>query len=248
MASAIESETHLYAPDALTLKQPLDVHELPDFKTGLCSVQDASAQLAAIILDAKPGETILDACAAPGGKTAHILESQPELGRLVALDIEENRLTAIHENLARLDLHADVICGDASKPDGWWDGNFFDRILLDAPCSATGVIRRHPDIKLLRRADDIPHLVTIQQQILDQLWPLLKPGGMLVYATCSILPQENTQQIEQFLARQTDAKHIDIEADWGINTKAGRQILPGVNQPDVYGMDGFFYATLYKQP
>ena len=246
--NGVSSQAHAYVPEALTLDEPCDVKNLPDFDKGFCSVQDASAQLAALLLDAQAREIILDACAAPGGKTAHILESQPQLQKLVALDIEEKRLQSIHENLARLDLNADVTCGDAAKPGSWWNKKPFDRILLDAPCSATGVIRRHPDIKLLRRAEDIPQLVKIQQQILDQLWPLLKPGGMLIYATCSVLQQENTQQIERFLARQSDATLVDIEANWGINTTAGRQILPGVNQPDVNGMDGFFYAQLYKQP
>ena len=246
--SGISSKTHRYATDALILDEPCNVNNLPDFDKGSCSIQDAAAQLASPLLNAQPGEVVLDACAAPGGKTAHILESQPRLKKLVALDIEEKRLQSIHENLQRLNLKADVVLGDAANPDDWWNGITFDRILLDAPCSATGVIRRHPDIKLLRRAEDIPQLVETQQQILDQLWPLLKPGGMLVYATCSVLPQENTQQIEHFLARQTDAKLVNIEADWGISTVAGRQILPGINQPDVNGMDGFFYAQLYKQP
>ena len=246
--AGISAQAHIYVPDALTLNEPCDVKNQPGFDKGSCSVQDASAQLATLLLDAQADDTILDACAAPGGKTAHILESQPQLKKLLALDIEDKRLQSIHENLTRLGLNAEVICGDAAKPGSWWDEKPFDRILLDAPCSATGVIRRHPDIKLLRRADDIPQLVKLQQQILDQLWPLLKPGGMLVYATCSVLQQENTQQIEHFLARQSDAALVDIEASWGINTTAGRQILPGVNQPDANGMDGFFYAQLYKQP
>jgi 16S rRNA (cytosine967-C5)-methyltransferase len=245
--AGIKSYQQADAPDALTLEQPCDVSNLPDFDKGICSVQDAAAQLAALLLDAQAGETILDACAAPGGKTAHILESQPQLKKLLALDLEEKRLQAIHENLARLDLSADVVCGDAAEPDSWWDGKLFDRILLDAPCSATGVIRRHPDIKILRRAEDIPQLIKLQQQILDQLWPLLKPGGMLIYATCSILPQENTQQVEYFLARQADARLAEIDANWGIATSAGRQILPGTSGQDGNGMDGFFYAQLYKQ-
>lgn len=243
----ITSHTHAYAPDALTLEAPCDVNNLPGFTEGHCSVQDASAQLAALLLAPRANESILDACAAPGGKTAHILELQPELKRLVALDVEEKRLQGILENLQRLALSAEVICGDAARPEEWWDNQPFDRILLDAPCSATGVIRRHPDIKLLRREEDIPRLVKLQQQILDQLWPLLKPGGILIYATCSVLPQENTQQIEQFLARTADANLVELEAGWGIKTSAGRQILPGINQPDAYGMDGFFYAQLVKQ-
>lgn len=248
MQAGFSSQTNVHAIDALNLDEPCDVKNLPGFEQGTCSVQDASAQLAALLLDVQPGETVLDACAAPGGKTAHILESQPQIKKLVALDIDDNRLQSIHENLERLDLNAEILRGDAAIPDNWWNGEHFDRILLDAPCSATGVIRRHPDIKLLRRAEDIAQLVKIQRQILDQLWPLLKPGGMLIYATCSVLQQENTQQIEKLLERQSDAKLVQIEAGWGIQTSAGQQILPGVNQPDVFGMDGFFYAQLYKQP
>lgn len=246
--SGLKCCTNPYAPDALTLEKSCDVFQLPGFEKGMCSVQDASAQLAALLLDAQAGDTVLDACAAPGGKTAYILESQPTLKKLVALDIEERRLNGIYENLSRLGLTAEVIRGDASQPDKWWDGETFNRILLDAPCSATGVIRRHPDIKLLRRTEDIAQLVKLQQQILNQLWPLLKPGGILVYATCSVLKQENTQQIEKFLALQPDARLDEIKANWGIDTAAGRQILPGVKQPDKQGMDGFFYAKLYKQP
>ena len=240
--AGIKSHANVHAPEALMLETPCDVSSLPDFHKGYCSVQDAAAQLAAHLLNTKPDEEVLDACAAPGGKTAHILEQQPKLKRLVALDIESHRLENITDNLQRLSLTAEILCGDATKPGDWWDGKHFDRILLDAPCSATGVIRRHPDIKLLRRAEDIDLLLKTQQQILDQLWPLLKPGGMLIYATCSILPQENTQQIENFLARQSHAFHKDIDAAWGYVTSAGRQILPGED-----GMDGFFYAMLYKQ-
>ena len=240
--AGIKSYADDYASEAITLETPCDVNSLPDFDKGYCSVQDAAAQLAVHLLDAKPDERVLDACAAPGGKTAHILEQQSELKSLVALDIESRRLDNIRDNLQRLSLTAEIVHGDASKPEEWWDGQHFDRILLDAPCSAMGVIRRHPDIKLLRREEDIDMLVKSQQQILDQLWPLLKPGGMLIYATCSILPQENTQQIESFLARQSDTVYKDIDAVWGHATSAGRQILPGEN-----GMDGFFYAQLYKQ-
>ncbi|MGD8812598.1 MAG: 16S rRNA (cytosine(967)-C(5))-methyltransferase RsmB [Thioalkalispiraceae bacterium] len=240
--AGIKSFCHPHAPEALILETPCEVEKLPGFADGACSVQDAAAQLAAHLLGAQAGETILDACAAPGGKTAHILEQQPGLNKLLALDIAPQRLENIADNLARLSLRAELCVGDAIKPGTWWDGQAFDRILLDAPCSASGVIRRHPDIKLLRRPEDLPELIEIQQQILDQLWPLLKPGGMLVYATCSILPQENTQQVEHFLARQPGAIHKEIDADWGHQTTVGRQILPGEE-----GMDGFFYAQLYKQ-
>jgi len=225
----------------ITLQQACPVEELPGFTAGQVSVQDTAAQLAAEILNPQTGERILDACAAPGGKTAHILESQPELGAMLALDIEPKRLTRIDENLQRLGLKAKLICGDGLKPDDWWDGQAFDRILLDAPCSATGVIRRHPDIKLLRRPTDIEQLVQTQQKILAKLWPLLKPGGMLLYATCSILPVENTQQIQQFLDKTGDARLQPIERAWGQSTGAGQQIMPGEDE-----MDGFFYACLHK--
>lgn len=225
----------------LELANPTGVEQLPGFSTGAASVQDGAAQLATELLQPQAGERILDACAAPGGKTAHMLESQPDIKQLVAIDIEQHRLELIAENLQRLGLAAKLICANAAEPDAWWDGQPFDRILLDAPCSATGVIRRHPDIKLLRRADDIPALQAIQHKLLQQLWPLLKQGGMLLYATCSVLPEENHQQIQRFLTEQTDAKLQPIEADWGRTTPAGRQILPGEDN-----MDGFFYAMLYK--
>ncbi len=230
-----------HAKSALTLDKPVDVSELPGFAQGWVSVQDSAAQLAAPLLDPQPGERVLDACAAPGGKTAHLRERQPELAELVALDIEASRLARVEQALARLQLEATCLAGDAADPASWWDGQPFDRILLDAPCSATGVIRRHPDIRLLRRQSDIAPLVVRQQAILQALWTTLKPGGFLLYATCSILKQENTQQIVQFLDRHDDARLLDIEADWGQAMPAGRQILPGDDN-----MDGFFYARLQK--
>ena len=230
-----------FTTTGITLENPAPVEALPGFSNGDISVQDGAAQLAAQLLDAQPGERILDACAAPGGKTAHILESQPDLQTLVALDIDAQRLDRIAENLSRLHLQATLITGDASQAESWWDQHPFDRILLDAPCSATGVIRRHPDIKVLRRADDIAKLVTTQQNMLRALWPLLKPDGMLLYATCSVLPQENTQQLEQFLATTNDAVLLPIDAAWGHEMPVGKQILPGEN-----GMDGFYYACLHK--
>lgn len=225
----------------LRLLEPVPVTALPGFADGLVAVQDTAAQFAAELLDPQPGERILDACAAPGGKTSHLLEQQADLAELVALDIDAARLRRIEENLQRLGLQAHLQQGDASCPDRWWDGRPFDRILLDAPCSATGVIRRHPDIKLLRRPDDIPRLVDLQQQILTALWPLLKPGGMLLYATCSILPAENTQQIERFLHNHANVRHVPLAVQWGRTMPAGRQILPGEEE-----MDGFYYATLIK--
>ncbi|MDX1252727.1 MAG: 16S rRNA (cytosine(967)-C(5))-methyltransferase RsmB [Gammaproteobacteria bacterium] len=223
------------------LDQPVDVERLPGFGAGEVSVQDAAAQLAAMLLDVRPGQRVLDACAAPGGKTAHLLELQPDID-LIALDSDAVRLRRVEENLRRQRLHARVIQGDAALPDAWWDGAPFDRILLDAPCSATGVIRRHPDIKMLRRPEDINALAQTQARILEALWPLLRPGGMLLYATCSILPQENEQQMTRFLATHADAVERVIDATWGRPVSAGRQILPGEDD-----MDGFFYSCVQKQ-
>ncbi len=203
-------------------------------------MQDAAAQLAATLLDAQAGERVLDACAAPGGKTGHLLE-QAALAELVALDREPARVKLIEENLARLKLGAKTIIGDAANPAGWWDGQAFDRILADVPCSATGVIRRHPDIKVRRRPEDLPRLVATQEQILEGLWPLLKPGGKLLYATCSILPVENENQMTAFLRRHPDATEDVLTTEAGRARAVGRQILPGEA-----GMDGFYYARLRK--
>ena len=230
-----------HAPDGLTLARPQGIEQLPGFASGRASVQDAAAQLAATLLATEAGMRVLDACAAPGGKTGHILEcSDP--AEVVALDVDEQRLARVAQNLARLGLSATLLSADAATPSAWWDGKPFERILLDAPCSASGVIRRHPDIKSLRRAGDIATLVTLQATILDALWPLLAPGGMLLYATCSILPEENHQQLASFLARHGDAQEQVIDAAWGQAAAIGRQILP--NQD---GMDGFYYACIRKQ-
>ncbi|UJF19356.1 16S rRNA (cytosine(967)-C(5))-methyltransferase RsmB [Vibrio sp. SS-MA-C1-2] len=233
--AGIETTLHSQATDALKLAKPCDVHSLPGFADGWVSVQDAAAQLSVEYLKPQAGELILDACAAPGGKTAHILERQPT-AQVVAIDCDETRLTRVHENLARLNLEAEVICGDARKPEQWWRNELFDRILLDAPCSATGVIRRHPDIKWLRRAEDIAALAELQKEIFDAMWQQLKPGGQLVYATCSITPQENSHQVSAFLKRTADAK-----LENGTESQPGRQILPGEED-----MDGFYYAVLTK--
>lgn len=230
----------LHATHGVILEQPTDVERLPGFNEGWVSVQDSAAQLAATLLGVQPGQRVLDACAAPGGKAAHILESQPDID-LTALDNDAARLKRVDGNLRRLQLQARLIEGDAAQPAAWWDGVMYDRILLDAPCSATGVIRRHPDIKILRRPDDIAALAELQGRMLQVLWPLLKPGGMFLYATCSILPQENEQQITRLLMAQTDACEKAIDASWGNPREAGRQILPGEN-----GMDGFYYACLQK--
>ena len=228
------------AHSALRLARPADVTTLPGFDQGHSSVQDAAAQMAAQLLDAQAGELVLDACAAPGGKTAHILERQPALAQLVAVDMDGERLKRVHQNLERIGLQATVLQGDAAQPADWWQGKAFDRILLDAPCSATGVIRRHPDIKWLRRPEDIAQLATLQAQILDALWQQLKPGGTLLYATCSILPDENSEQIKAFLHRTPDALHQALHAS-DTPEQPGWQLLPGAEQ-----RDGFYYAKLSK--
>ena len=225
----------------LILKKPLPVDKLPGFSAGVLSVQDGAAQLAAGLLSLAPGLRVLDACAAPGGKTAHILEIEPDLDGLTAIDIDERRLRRIEENLSRLSLHAELLQGDAGKPSAWWDGRLYDRILLDVPCSATGVIRRHPDIKVLRKPGDVATLVTRQAGLLQALWPLLAPGGMLLYSTCSVLFDENSSQVARFLEHQADAAELPINAAWGRACMHGRQILPGEDQ-----MDGFFFACLQK--
>jgi len=236
------------APDTaqgLTLERPVPSAELPGFADGLVSVQDAGAQLAAELLDARPGERVLDACAAPGGKSAHILERTGGKLDLTALDIDPVRLEQVRANLRRLSLSVRVVQGDATAPDGVWAQTGaqtrYHRILLDAPCSATGVIRRHPDIKWLRRDSDIPTLCEVQARMLDALWPLLRPGGTLLYATCSLLPAENEEQIRAFLGRRHDAQARPLEGTWGLARPWGRQILPQAGGPD-----GFYYALLKK--
>ena len=230
-----------HSPDAIYLEKPVPVNSLPLFSEGKVSIQDEAAQLAAILLSPQKGDRILDACAAPGGKTIHLLEKENNI-ELLALDIEEKRLERVQENLDRTQLSAQLLAANAFKPDTWWDKKPFDRILLDAPCSASGVIRRHPDIKLLRQQNDIPKLVKDQAQILAALWPLLKSGGMLLYATCSVLAEENTLQIQHFLQENADAELQPINSDWGHQQIAGTQILPGED-----GMDGFFYALIQKR-
>jgi 16S rRNA (cytosine967-C5)-methyltransferase len=226
---------------AVVLEQPVAVNELPGFTRGEVSVQDAAAQFAAVLLDAQPGERVLDACAAPGGKTGHLLEHTPGLGELVALDREPARVALIEENLARLGFTARTVAADAADPGPWWDGRAFDRVLLDVPCSATGVIRRHPDIKVRRRPDDLPRLLGTQAGLLDALWPLLKPGGKLLYVTCSILPDENEKQMQAFLARHPEAGEVTLPLGAGRARSSGRQILPGESD-----MDGFYYACMRK--
>jgi 16S rRNA (cytosine967-C5)-methyltransferase len=237
----IAAEPVDFCASALILDKPVPVEALPGFGEGLVSVQDTAAQLAAGLLDVRPGQRMLDLCAAPGGKTAHILEMQPQLKAMVAIDVDGNRLRRVQDNLQRLRLHAQTIMGDASLPEDWWDGQPFDRILVDAPCSALGVIRRHPDIKLLRRAEDIEPLKAQQRAILNAAWGVLAPGGCLLYATCSVLKEENEQQILSFLTDHPDAYELPIAAEWGIAGRVGRQILTGDS-----AMDGFYYALLRK--
>jgi len=224
------------------LDQPQDVFNLPGFAEGLVSVQDGGAQLAAGLLDLQPGQQVLDLCAAPGGKTCHILELAPDDIRMTAVDIHADRLQRVRENLERLGLTAALYTGDAAEPEGAWADVLYERILLDVPCSATGVIRRHPDIKLLRRPDDIGTLTVLQQRILESAWSLLKPGGVLVYATCSLLPRENEKQIGSFLSKHKDASELSIDAVWGHARSHGRQTLPGEES-----MDGFYYVRIQKQ-
>lgn len=240
--AGINAEATIASDCGIRLQQAIDVCQLPGFAEGTVSVQDEAAQLAAALLDARPGERVLDVCAAPGGKTAHILERNDDI-ELLAVDIEAQRLQRVKDNLQRLGLTANTCSGDACRPQDWWDGRPFDRILLDAPCSATGVIRRHPDIKLLRRPGDIETLLELQGEILHAIWPLLRPGGILLYATCSVLPQENERRISTFIAERPDAERRAIDADWGRATGIGRQILPGGTAQ----MDGFYYACLHKR-
>jgi len=230
-----------YSRDGIVLGEACDVRGLPGFAEGWVSVQDEAAQLSADLLELAPGQRVLDACCAPGGKTCHLLEAEAGLGHVVAIDLEAKRLTRVRENLDRLQLDAELIACDARDTASWWDGKPFQRILLDAPCSATGVIRRHPDIKLTRQAEDIPALAALQGELLDALWPTLEVGGMLLYATCSSLPTENTEVIDAFLARTPGARELDLATDAGLRQPHGRQLLAQEG-----GHDGFYYAKLIK--
>ncbi|SUD66652.1 ribosomal RNA small subunit methyltransferase B [Pseudomonas putida] len=230
-----------FSRDGIVLTEACDVRSLPGFAEGWVSVQDEAAQLSADLLELAPGQRVLDACCAPGGKTCHLLEAEAGLAHLVAIDLEAKRLNRVRENLDRLQLDAELVACDARDTASWWDGKPFQRILLDAPCSATGVIRRHPDIKLTRQADDIPALAALQGELLDALWPTLEVGGMLLYATCSSLPTENTEVIEAFLARTPGARELDLATEAGIRQPHGRQLLAQEG-----GHDGFYYAKLIK--
>lgn len=240
-AAGFSATPCLYSEAGVQLAEPCEVTSLPGFAEGQISVQDEAAQLAAYLLESQPGQRILDACCAPGGKTCHLLEHEPQLAEVVALDLEPTRLVRVQQNLDRLQLKATLIAADARDTAHWWDGQRFQRILLDAPCSATGVIRRHPDIKLTRQPEDIQALAELQGQLLDALWPTLEVGGLLVYATCSVMPTENTEVIEAFLARTPEARELSLPLACGLSQPRGRQLLP---QPQ--GHDGFYYAKLLK--
>ncbi|MFL1514518.1 MULTISPECIES: 16S rRNA (cytosine(967)-C(5))-methyltransferase RsmB [Pseudomonas] len=231
----------VYSRDGIILDAAADVRSLPGFAEGWISVQDEAAQLAADLLDLAPGQRVLDACCAPGGKTCHILEAEPALAGVVAVDLEAKRLVRVRENLARLGLSAELIAADGRDTATWWDGKPFQRILLDAPCSATGVIRRHPDIKLTRQPDDIAALAVLQGELLDAMWLTLEVGGILLYATCSTLPTENTEVIAAFLARTPGARELDLATTAGLKQTHGRQLLAQQG-----GHDGFYYAKLIK--
>ena len=234
-AQGIAAKPSQAISSAVLLMQPRPKDTLPGFANGLVSVHDAGAQLAAQWLAPEPGQRVLDACAAPGGKCAHLLESCPDPGEVVALDREQHRLNVAAVELQRLGLQATLVCGDAASPGDWWDGRLFDRILLDAPCSALGVIRRHPDIKVLRRPADIAQAAAKQRMLLEALWPLLTPGGRLLYATCTVVHEENRDQIGNFLAATPTARSAEAESP------PSRQILPGETN-----MDGFYYACMRK--
>ncbi|MAT94260.1 MAG: 16S rRNA (cytosine(967)-C(5))-methyltransferase [Halioglobus sp.] len=238
----IDATPGALAADAIYLAAATDVEALPGFAQGDVSVQDEAAQLAAPLLAPRPGERVLDACAAPGGKACHLLELQPRLGELVAMDNDAQRLARVRDNLARLGLAARVLQGDAASPPADLAQASFDRILVDAPCSASGVIRRHPDIKLLRRDSDSAGFAAQQQAILRGLWPLLRPGGALLYATCSVLAQENDAVVQAFLDATPDAAAVALREKWGRPAGAGRQLLPAQDGPD-----GLFYAVVQRR-
>ncbi|WP_415902421.1 16S rRNA (cytosine(967)-C(5))-methyltransferase RsmB [Neptuniibacter sp. QD29_5] len=236
----IAAEATQFSDQGIKLAESINIETLPGYSVGAFSVQDEAAQLSADLLDLQPGQRVLDACAAPGGKLCHILEHEPKLAQVDAVELEQKRISRVEENLKRLRLKANLKVADAATQT-WWDGTEYDRILLDAPCSATGVIRRNPDIKYLRQGEDIHETAKLQRAILDNCWSMLKPGGKLLYATCSIFPQENGRLIKQFVTQTANAKHLPIKAEWGIEQEYGRQLFPQSN-----GHDGFYYALLEK--
>ena len=249
----IESESSALADHALKLAQGIDVRLLPGFAEGVLSVQDVGAQLTAELLDVSDGHRVLDLCAAPGGKTCHLLERYKNIEYMVAVELDEKRMQRVSENLQRLNFSdetgasakLELIVADARDHEKWWDGKAFDRILIDAPCSASGVIRRHPDIKTLRRESDIEQLVALQSEILLSAWQMLKPGGELLYITCSVFKDENQNQIayfiEQIAQSKDDVAEIKINTDWGKSCDYGRQLFPGEQDAD-----GFYFCKLKK--
>ena len=241
-AGGIVARACRHAADGVVLEEARDVAAIPGFAEGLCSVQDEGAQLAADQLDVQDGMRVLDACAAPGGKTCHLLERNTRLGGFTAVELDARRARRIGENLSRLGLSADVKVADAATPAAWWDGRPYDRILLDAPCSASGVVRRHPDVKARRTPEEVSRAAGLQARLLGALWPLLAPRGKLVYVTCSVFRRENVLQLEPFLAGQADAEALPLTADWGVPSGPGRQVLTGED-----GMDGFYYACVRKR-
>ncbi len=236
------TQTHPFAGQAIKLMSGVEVTTLPGFSQGAVSVQDAGAQLAASLLLPTAGQRVLDLCAAPGGKSCHLLETSPQIKLLVTVELSASRMLRVEENLARLQLTADCVVSDARTLASQYENGYFDRILIDAPCSASGVIRRHPDIKSLRRETDPDALCELQAEILANAWPLLAVGGQLLYVTCSVFRQENQQQIERFLANNADAKVLELDVEWGLSCSVGRQLLPGDNDAD-----GFYFCLLKKK-
>ena len=239
--AGIDAEPADGVVDALVLHAPVAATALPGFAEGDVSVQDGAAQrVADLFHDLPRGARLLDMCAAPGGKTAHLLERDPTL-QVVALDVDERRLQRVRETLQRVGVEAELRAADAADTTAWWDGQPFDAVLLDAPCSATGIVRRQPDVLLHRRPEDLVALTALQERLLDAAWRVLRPGGRLVYATCSLLQSENADQLDAFRARHHDAAVDAVGDAWGEVAGAGRQRLPGEQD-----MDGFFYASLRK--
>lgn len=240
----ISAQPGLLAPCSVYLNSPCDVETLPGFNEGLVSVQDEASQLVAVLLDLQEGDSLLDLCSAPGGKLASCLESGPALSRVVAIESDGKRLLKLKDTLSRLSFNDVTLhCSDANNLDKWWDEQTFDRIMLDAPCSATGVIRRQPDIKILRKPEDITRLNRLQLRLLRTAWQLLSPGGRLIYSTCSVLPAENSELIDQFLKEYPEARTVPISImpDNAVATGHGLQLLP-----DPQGSDGFYYMVLEK--
>lgn len=230
-----------YSLSGFSLESAIDVSAIPGFAQGHVSVQDEAAQLCAGLLCVSGSMRVLDACAAPGGKATHLSELAPDAD-ILAVEVDESRMGRVAENIKRLGARLQTRVGDVTELSQWWDGALFDRILVDSPCSASGVVRRHPDIKTLRRDADIDALAHTQRHMLDKLWPLLKPGGILLYVTCSIFRDENDKVVEPFVASTNDAVEYPIDVPWGVSLGVGRQILPGEQ-----GMDGFYFARLKKR-